>query len=82
MATLPATKIIRSIFGKGGRVFNDKTTFGRSYKIWGANSDTVDRIVIALLDAGINAEKVLTRETVTGWPGSKPHRNIRIWVTE
>ena len=78
--TFPASKIIRKDVGKGIVIFNDETTFGRSYKIWGANEATIDRAVKALIDAGIEALKIKTRETTTGWPGTKPHRNIRIWV--
>lgn len=73
MTTLPAAKLVRSLMnvtGCGTFMFSDKTTFGRSIKVWNVN-DTFY----------VEAQRVLTQHGYTvKIVRTKPCNNMRLHV--
>jgi hypothetical protein len=73
MATLSAAKLVRSLMnvtGQGTNMFSDKTTFGRSIKVWNA-PDTFYH----------TAQKVLTQHGyTTKLVKTKPGNRLRLHV--
>lgn len=64
--------------GRGCRVFNDATTFGRSIKVWGWGDDHYVNAVVQLQIAGIKASLVTTPARKNCYYYASSGRNTRI----
>lgn len=74
MEKLPAAKLVRSLMNvtkQGHTMFSDKTTFGRSIKVWGASETFYREAQRVLNQHGYTVELVRT----------KPGNNLRLHVS-
>ena len=82
MPKIPAAKIVRSfmtVTGKGRHCFNDKTSFGRSIKVWGADHAWHHEAAKVLNQHGYKTALVKTPVLEGPWTQGGA---TRIWVYE
>ena len=73
MTKLPAAKLVRSLMnvtGQGTTMFSDKTTFGRSIKVWNADTKFYFEAQRILTQHGYSVKIVKT----------KPGNNLRLHI--
>lgn len=66
-----------TVTGKGTIMFNDKTSFGRSIKVWGVDRKWYDEAANILKQHGYTVKIVKTRELKSIWSTGGA---TRIWV--
>lgn len=80
MAKQSPAKIIRALMtvtGKGKFMFNDKTSFGRSIKVWGMDRKFYNEAAKVLSQHGYKTSIVKTRDLKGLWSTGG---QWRIWV--
>lgn len=82
MERTAASKIIRTFMkntNASKQLFNDKTTFGRSFKAWGAKRDFYETAAKLLEDHGYKTRIIKTPVRKSMWSIGGSYR---IWVYE